>query len=116
MAKSFIFIVLLVSLSSIWGSQGENMSKRIRYQLEITSPDNNQVIFNATFFLAGESIRINEQKTPYTTTIESSELECLLNASDPVRIVMASADGRMESILESAYIKADKGKKRIIGM
>jgi hypothetical protein len=116
MTKSLLLIILLVSLTSIWGFQWEDRNQKIRYQLEIISKDEHQVTFDVTVFLAGESILLNDQRTPYITTIEASDLECLVDAADPVRIILTSREGRTETLLRSAYIKAENGKKRILGM
>ena len=116
MMKTLILIVLLATLTSIWNVQDESAVKRTRFNLEVTSTDGRPVTFNATIFLGRESFLLNEQQTPYFTTMEASGLECLIHASEKVRIVLISQGGRTESILKSAYIKAEKGEKRILGM
>jgi hypothetical protein len=116
MKKLILPFLLLIALSAIWGFQWKDRNKKVRYRLEITSLNDTETSFEATVRLGGESIRLSDQKTPFTTTIEASDLEYLIHASNPVRIILASKDGKLESELKTAYIEADGMKKRIMGM
>jgi len=116
MRKLMLPIIALIALSAIWGFQWKDRNKKVKYQLEITSLSGQETTFNASVLLGGESIRLNDQKTPYVTVIEATELEFLINASNQVKIVMKSKNGKLESNLKSAYIEADGMKKRILGM
>ena len=116
MKKLVLPVMFLIALSAIWGFQWKDRNKKVKYQLEITSLNETEASFHATLRLGGESIRLNEQKTPYNTSIEASDLEGLVSATDPVRIILRSKDGKVESDVKTAYIEADGVKKRIMGM
>ncbi len=116
MRKLVLPFFMLIALSAIYGFQWKDRHKKVKYHLEITSLNEQETTFNASVLLGGESIRLNNQNTPYVTIIEASDLECLIDASDQIKIVMTSKNGKLESNLQSAYIKADGVKKRILGM
>ena len=111
MMKTLILIVLLATLTSIWNGQDESAIKRTRYNLEVTSTDGRPVIFNATIFLGRESFLLSEQTTPYSTTMEATGLECLLDASEKVRIVLVSREAGRNPFSNQPISKRKKGKK-----
>lgn len=108
--------LLLIALTTIWGFQWKDRSKKIMHQLEITSLNDTETSFEATVRLGGESIRLDDQKTPSATTIETSDFECLVDAQIQVRIIMTSKNGKLESDLKTAYLEASWIKKRIMGI
>jgi len=116
MKKWVLPVLFLIALSAIWGFQWKDRNKKVKFQLEITSLNGEAVDFHATLELGGESILIKDQKTPYNTTIEASNLEGLISASAPVKIILKSKNGKLESEITMAYLEADGMKKRILGM
>ncbi len=116
MKKLVLPVILLIALSAIWGFQWKDRNKKVKYQIEIISLNKVEAAFNATLQMGGELIRLNDQQTPYKTIIEASDLEGLISASGPVRIILRSKDGKIESNVIAAYIEADGVKKRILGM
>ena len=116
MKKLVLPMLLLIALSAIWGFQWKDRNKKVKYQLEITSLSNEATDFNATLELGGESIQLKDQKTPYNAFLEASDLEGLVSASAPVKIILKSKNGKLESEITTAYIEADGMNKRILGM
>jgi hypothetical protein len=116
MKKFALPFLLLIALSIILGFQWKDRNKKIQYQLVITSLKDTEADFDATFQMGKESIRLIDQKTPYNTTIETSDLEGLVRSTNPIRIILRSRNGKLEADVTSAYIEADGTKKRIMGM
>jgi len=116
MKKIVVPVIMIIAISGIWGFQWKEKNRKVTYRIEIISLSDHETNFNATFLLSGESIRLNNQETPYSTTIEASGVECLIDAADQIRIVVTSRHGKLESDLKTAFIEADGLKKRILGM
>ena len=114
--KLVLPVIIGSLLVGIWAFQSRFQNKKEKYTLEISSVDQTPVVFNASILMNGQSIRLTGQKTPYKTEIVTDKLECLLDASDHVLILLKDREGQIQNEIRAAYICSEGGVKRILGM